>query len=45
MKLDMNIFGYLLILFTIAFILKIYFESDYFQLKCIVSDYDKIHIV
>ena len=41
MKLDVNIFGYLLILFTIAFILKIYFESDYFQLKCIVSDYDQ----
>jgi len=40
MKLDINIFGFLLILFTIAFILKIYFESDYFQLKCIVSDYD-----
>ena len=40
MKLDLNIFGYLLILFTVAFILKIYFESDYFQLKCIVSDYD-----
>ena len=41
MKLDVNIFGYLLILFTVAFILKIYFESDYFQLKCIVSDYDE----
>lgn len=41
MKLDINIFGYAMVLFVVAFILKIYFESDYFQLKCIVSDHDQ----
>ena len=40
MKLDINIFGYLVILFIVGFILKIYFESDMFHLKCIVSDED-----
>ena len=40
MMLDINIFGYLIILFIIGFILKIYFESDMFHLKCIVSDED-----
>ena len=40
MKLDINVFGYLVILFIIGFILKIYFESDMFHLKCIVSDED-----
>ena len=40
MKLDINIFGYILILFIIGFILKIYIESDLFQLKCIISKVD-----
>ena len=40
MKLDINIFGYLVILFIIGFTLKIYFESEMFHLKCIVSDED-----
>ena len=31
-------FGYFVILFVIGFIIKIYFESDMFHLKCIVSD-------
>ena len=35
MKLDINIFGYIIIGFVIAFVMKIYFESDLFQLKCI----------
>ena len=33
-------FGYFIILFVIGFIIKIYFESDMFHLKCIVSDED-----
>ena len=33
-------FGYFIILFVIVFIIKIYFESDMFHLKCIVSDQD-----
>ena len=40
MKLDVNIFGYLVIIFVIGFCLKIYFESEMFNLKCIVSDED-----
>ena len=40
MKVDMNIFGYVVIIFVVAFTLKIYFESDLFQLKCIMSDED-----
>ena len=40
MKLDINIFGYIVIGFVIAFVMKIYFESDLFQLKCIVSNKD-----
>tara|TARA_B100000886_G_scaffold299194_1_gene227653 strand:+ start:3226 stop:3813 length:588 start_codon:yes stop_codon:yes gene_type:complete len=33
-------FGYFIILFVIGFIIKIYFESDMFHLKCIISDED-----
>ena len=33
-------FAYFMILFVIGFIIKIYFESDMFHLKCIVSDED-----
>ena len=40
MKLDINIFGFLVIIFIIGFTLKIYFESDMFHLKCIISDKD-----
>jgi len=40
MKIDVNIFGYILIIFIIGFVLKIYADSDMFQLKCIVSDED-----
>ena len=35
-----TIFSYLVILFIVGFILKIYFESEMFHLKCIVSDED-----
>ena len=37
---DMNILGYVLALFVIGVSLKIYFESDVFNLKCIISDVD-----
>ena len=40
MKRDISLMGYILIAFTIGVILKIYFESDAFNLKCIVSDVD-----
>ena len=33
-----DILGYIMIVFVIIFSLKIYFESDAFNLKCIVSD-------
>ena len=35
-----TIFTYLVIIFIIGFILKIYFESEMFHLKCIISDED-----
>ena len=41
MKLDINIFGYIMIGFVLYVCLKIYQESESFQLKCIVSDVDK----
>jgi hypothetical protein len=37
---DINAFGYMMIVFVVAIGLKIYFESDAFNLKCIVSDVD-----
>ncbi len=40
MKRDISLIGYILIVFTVGVILKIYFESDAFNLKCIVSDVD-----
>tara|TARA_Y100000022_G_C13185925_1_gene345723 strand:- start:205 stop:801 length:597 start_codon:yes stop_codon:yes gene_type:complete len=40
MKMDINIYGYIVIVFIIGFCLKIYFESDMFHLKCIISDED-----
>lgn len=35
-----NILGYIIFAFTIFVCLKIYFESDYVNLKCIISDVD-----
>ena len=40
MKLDINVFGYILIGFVLIMCLKIYQESDTWQLKCIVSTVD-----
>jgi len=40
MILGVNLFGYILIFFIIYVCLKIYQESDAFNLKCIVSDVD-----
>ena len=40
MSLDINIFGYLVIFFVMLFCIKIYFESEMFHLKCIISDVD-----
>jgi len=37
MKRDGNLLSYVLILFVVGVMLKIYFESDAFNLKCIVS--------
>ena len=37
---QINAFGYILAIFVIGVILKIYLESDAFNLKCIVSDVD-----
>ena len=39
-SIDINVFGYLMILFVVAIGLKIYFESDTFNLKCIISEID-----
>lgn len=41
MKFGMNMFGYLMIGFVLFICIKIYNESDMFQLKCIVSDVDQ----
>tara|TARA_Y100001956_G_C4087367_1_gene171330 strand:+ start:367 stop:960 length:594 start_codon:yes stop_codon:yes gene_type:complete len=35
-----DIFGFILLFFVIIMIVKIYYESDYFQLKCIISTVD-----
>ncbi len=40
MNLDINAFGYILIVLIIGLSLKIYLESDAFNLKCIISDVD-----
>lgn len=37
---NIGIFGIIVIIFVVIIILKIYHESDMFQLKCIVSDID-----
>jgi hypothetical protein len=40
MKLDNDLFGYMMITFVVGFILKIYLESDSYNLRCIVSTVD-----
>jgi hypothetical protein len=40
MKLKLNMFGFIIILFIILIGLKIYYESDVFNLRCIVSTAD-----
>ena len=40
MKLRINMFGFLIILFVILIGLKIYYDSDVFNLRCIVSTVD-----
>ena len=40
MKLKVNTFGIIIILFIILVGLKIYYESDVFNLRCIVSNVD-----
>ena len=37
---EINAFGWILIAFIIIIMLRIYWESDAFNLKCIVSDVD-----
>ena len=37
---NMNMLGYVLVIFIIGVMLKMYFESDAFNLKCIVSSED-----
>jgi predicted metal-dependent hydrolase len=40
MKLRINMFGFIIILFVILIGLKIYYDSDVFNLRCIVSTVD-----
>jgi hypothetical protein len=40
MKLEINTFGYILIGFVLIICLKIYFDSDNYNLKCIISNED-----
>ena len=40
MKLDINVFGYIMMGFVLLMCLKIYQESETFNLKCIVSNVD-----
>ena len=40
MKLEINTFGYILIGFVLIICLKIYFDSDTYNLKCIISGED-----
>ena len=40
MKLDINVFGYIVMGFVLFMCLKVYQESDSFNLKCIVSTVD-----
>ena len=40
MKLNMNVFGYIVMGFVLFMCLKIYQESETFNLKCIISEID-----
>ena len=40
MKLKLNMFGFIMLLFIILIALKIYYESDVFNLRCIISTVD-----
>ena len=40
MKLKLNMFGLIILLFIVLIALKIYYESDVFNLRCIVSTVD-----
>ena len=40
MKLKLNMFGLIILLFIVLIALKIYYESDVFNLRCIVSGVD-----
>ena len=40
MKLKLNMFGFIMLLFIILIALKIYYESDVFNLRCIISNVD-----
>ena len=40
MKLRINMFGFIIILFIILISLKMYYDSDVFNLRCIVSTID-----
>jgi len=40
MKIDVNLIGYILIIFIVIISIKIYLESDAFNLKCIISSVD-----
>ena len=40
MKLDINVFGYIIMGFVLLMCLKIYQESETFNLRCIVSEVD-----
>jgi hypothetical protein len=40
MKLSINMFGFIILLFSILIALKIYYDSDIFNLRCIVSTID-----
>ena len=40
MKLKINMFGIIIILFVIIIGIKIYYDSDVFNLRCIVSTVD-----
>jgi hypothetical protein len=40
MKLKLNMFGFIMLLFIILIALKIYYQSDVFNLRCIISTVD-----
>ena len=40
MKLKLNMFGFIMMLFIILIALKLYYDSDVFNLRCIISTVD-----